>query len=254
MPCLRSSATGTRGNAVSGLTYSSYLQLDKLLSMQEPRTSDTADREVVLAEHFFIVAHQASEIWLKQIIADLLAATDALRPDYGNSDADLCVEYLDRAGRLLALLHDQLIALEKMPLRYFAEFRPHLGTASGAQSRQFHQLDDLLGNDERQDGLYAAFEAHTVAQGMSVGSVCRLGSSAGALHRVAEGLIEVGNGFWRWKIAHLAVISAMLGERPGTAGTSGANYIASRIRLPFWQLRLLRGEVHEALVPTGTPN
>ncbi|WBQ07896.1 tryptophan 2,3-dioxygenase family protein [Kribbella sp. CA-293567] len=239
---------------MNGLTYAGYLQLDKLLSMQEPRTSDTAEREVVLAEHFFIVAHQASEIWLKQILADLLAATDALRPDYGNSDADLSVEYLDRVGRLLGLLHDQLVALEKMPLRHFAEFRPYLGTASGAQSQQFHQLDDLLGNDERPEGLYAAFEAYTVAQGMSIGSVCRLGSSAGVLHRVAEGLIDVGNGFWRWKIAHLTMISAMLGERPGTAGSSGAGYIASRIRLPFPQLRRLRGEVHEALVPTGTPN
>lgn len=239
---------------MSGLTYSTYLQLDKLLSMQEPRTSDAADREVVLAEHFFIVAHQASEIWLKQILADLLAATDALRPDCGNSDADLSVEYLERAGRLVGLLHDQLVVLEKMPLRYFAEFRPHLGTASGAQSQQIHQLDDLLGNDERPEGLYAAFEAYTVSQGMSVGSVCRLGSSAGVLHRVAEALIELGNGFWRWKIAHLAVISAMLGDQPGTAGSSGVGYIASRVRLPFPQLRVLRGEVHEALRPTGMPN
>ncbi|GAA0583900.1 tryptophan 2,3-dioxygenase family protein [Kribbella sandramycini] len=237
---------------VSQLNYASYLQLDQLLSMQEPRTSNTAPREVVLAEHFFIVAHQASEIWLKQIIADLLAATDALRPDYGNPDANLSVEYLDRAGRLIGLLHDQLVALEKMPLRHFADFRPHLGTASGAQSQQFHQLDDLLGNDERPDGLYAAFDAYATAQGMSVAAVCRIGSSTGVLHRIAESLVEIGNGFWRWKIAHLTMISALLGDQPGTAGSSGAGYIASRIRLPFPRLRLLRGEVHEALVPTPT--
>ncbi|QNE17031.1 hypothetical protein F1D05_02795 [Kribbella qitaiheensis] len=238
---------------MASLTYADYLQLDKLLSMQEPRTSNTADREVVLAEHFFIVAHQASEIWLKQIIVDLLAATDALRPDYGNPDANLSVEYLDRVSSLMGLLHDQLVALEKMPLRHFAEFRPHLGTASGAQSQQFHQLDDLLGNDERPDGLFAAFEGYVAAQGMSVGTVCRLGASTGVLHRVAEALIDIGNGFWRWKIAHLGMISAMLGEQPGTAGSSGAGYIASRIHLPFPELRRLRGEVHQALVPSGTP-
>lgn len=236
------------------LTYSNYLQLDTLLSMQEPRTSKTADRAVVLSEHFFIVAHQSTEIWLKQILADLVAATDALRPDFGSRDGDLSLEHLERAARLIQLLHDQLVVLEKMPLRHFAEFRPHLGTASGAQSQQFHELDALLSDEDRPEGLFAAFSSFASDQGMSVGDVCQLGASAGVSHRISEALVDIGNGFWRWQVAHLTVISAMLGEQPGTAGSSGAGYIASRVRLPFSKLRRLRGEVHVRQGESSLPN
>jgi tryptophan 2,3-dioxygenase len=235
------------------LTYADYLQLDTLLSMQKPRTSKTADRAVVLSEHFFIVAHQASEIWVKQILADLVAATDALRPDFGATDADLSLEYLDRVARLMGLLHDQVVVLEKLPLLHFAEFRPYLGTASGAQSAQFHELDALLGDDKRPEGLFATFTSYASERGMSVADICRHGASAGVLHRISEALVDIGNGFWRWKVAHLGMISAILGEQPGTGGSNGASQLASRIRLPFPELRRLRGEVHQPLVQTDMP-
>ncbi|MGI5348299.1 tryptophan 2,3-dioxygenase family protein [Streptomyces sp. CA-250714] len=234
------------------LTYRDYLRIDNLLSIQVPRTPDTARTEVVLAEHFFIVAHQTCELWLKQIIADLGAAAEALSPEPApgeggleTGDAELSAEFLERASDLLFVLHAQLVALEKLPLRLFAEFRPYLDTASGAESAQFKALSQLLGNDIDPGRLYEAFRTATESAGTSVAEVCRLGSRAGVFHRIAELLLDIGNGYWRWKVAHLGLMSRSLGQQAGTGGSSGAMYLAGRLTMPFGELRRLRGEVHD---------
>jgi tryptophan 2,3-dioxygenase len=50
---------------MTALTYSDYLNIDALLSLQETRSPDTASRAVIHAEHFFMVTHQSCELWLK---------------------------------------------------------------------------------------------------------------------------------------------------------------------------------------------
>ncbi|MGW5266182.1 tryptophan 2,3-dioxygenase family protein [Microbispora sp. NPDC004025] len=234
---------------MAALTYSDYLHLDTLLSLQVPHAPDTADPALVLAEHLFIVAHQSCELWLKQVVVDLAAAADALSPMTGVIDAELSAEILQRVSELLRVLHDQLVALERLPLRHFAEFRPYLETASGAQSSQFRTLTDLLGDDRRPGRLYEAFRAATAHSGLSVTEVCRSGIRAGVYHRIAESLLDVGNGYWRWKIAHLSLLSRMLGDLPGTGGTSGVAHLVRRTSMPFPELRRLRGEVHDDLAP-----
>lgn len=229
------------------LTYADYLQIDTLLSLQETRIPDTVSRAVVLAEHFFIVTHQSCELWLKQITIDLDAAADAMAPPYGPDDEELALEFLQRSVELLRVLHDQLIALERLPLRHFAEFRPLLDGASGAQSAQFRLLARLLGNDRQQGQLYQAFEQLAEHRGISVPQVCALGPSAGVLNRIADALLDVGNGYWRWKMTHLALVSKMVGSHSGTGGSSGVDYLARRVTLPFPRLRQLRAQVLDAL-------
>ncbi|MGW2422082.1 tryptophan 2,3-dioxygenase family protein [Streptomyces sp. NPDC001709] len=234
------------------LSYSSYLQTDILLSLQKTRIPETADRTVVLAEHFFIVAHQSCELWLKQAVADLSLARDLLssvsRPA---AEVETSVELLQRAAELLRVLHEQVLVLERLPLRHFVQFRPYLGTASGAQSQQFRELGRLLGDGGEEGELYRAFVENTGHQGCTVADVCRLGIAGGGLHRVAEALLDVGNGYWRWKVAHLGLMSKMVGGRQGTGGTSGEEFLMHRITLPFPELRRLRGALHaEELAPS----
>jgi tryptophan 2,3-dioxygenase len=231
---------------LSTLTYRDYLRIETLLSLQEPRIPAAADRAVALAEQFFIIAHQSCELWLKQIVADLDAAAEALMPPGGVDDLELSVEFLLRTGEVLRVLHAQLLALEKLPIRYFAEFRPHLDTASGAQSAQFRQLARLLGTGQNPGSLYKAFMAAAEYHGHSIPDVCRRGVGAGVLHRIAEALLEIGNGYWHWKVAHLALTSKMVGSQEGTGGTSGIDFLARRITRPFPELRRLRGQMHES--------
>ncbi|WP_255306247.1 tryptophan 2,3-dioxygenase family protein [Streptomyces sp. Wb2n-11] len=229
---------------MSRLTYVDYLRMESLLSLQEPRTPHTAGRAVVLAEQFFIITHQSCELWLKQLGADLDAAAEALLPPCDTHDLELGLEFLLRSGELTRVLQQQLLVLEKLPLRYFAEFRSYLDTASGAQSAQFRRLTTLLGNSHHQGSLYEAFAAAVEYHGQTVDDVCRRGVESGVLHRLAEALVDLGNGYWHWKVAHLALVSKMVGEQGGTGGSSGVDFLARRVTRPFPELRRLRGKVH----------
>ncbi|AOR32306.1 hypothetical protein BFF78_15630 [Streptomyces fodineus] len=231
---------------MTGLTYSDYVQTGTLLSLQKTHSPAGADRAVLLAEHFFIVAHQCSELWLKQVLADLETVVDLLRAR-SDDDLDLGAELLGRAGEVLRLMHEQVVVLERLPLRCFVEFRPRLGTASGAQSEQFRLLAGLIGGDGTNGTLYQAFESASAHRGLSVAGVCRAGLGAGALHRIAEALLDVGNGYWRWKVAHLGLMSSMVGDQEGTGGTSGMDHLARRITVPFPELRRIRGALHAGL-------
>ncbi|MET8843731.1 tryptophan 2,3-dioxygenase family protein [Streptomyces rubiginosohelvolus] len=234
------------GGALSPLTYAEYLRMETLLSIQEPRTPPTSSRAVVLAEQFFIITHQSCELWLKQLGSDLDAAAEALVPPCDSRDLELGLEFLLRAGEVVRVLQQQILVLEKLPLRYFAAFRPSLGTASGAQSAQFRRLTTLLGNNDHQGTLYDAFAAAAEYHGRSVHDVCRTGLESGVLHRLAEALVDMGNGYWHWKMAHLALVSKMVGEGGGTGGSSGVDFLARRVTRPFPELRRLRGRVHQS--------
>lgn len=232
------------------LSYRSYLKVEDLLSLQEPRAAEMdSDPATVLSEHFFIVSHQTCELWLKQILADLGAVETA----FGTmtpADLERSVDLLHRAGELLRLLHEQLVALECLPLEDFVSFRQYLGSASGAQSSQFGQLERVLGDARRAGTLFTAFSEGLSRIGSSVEAVVIVGVEAGSAHRVVEGILQVGNGYFRWKIGHVGLISKMLGEQGGTAGSSGAAYLMDRATLPFAELRELRGNAHRG---AGSP-
>lgn len=224
------------------LSYSSYLQVETLLALQKTQVPETTGRDVVLAEHFFIIAHQSCELWLKQAVADLELVRELLfSPHHPADGAEAGLEVLHRVHECLRMLHDQVLVLEHLPLRHFVHFRPYLGTASGAQSVQFRELGRLLDED---GGVYQAFVRAAAHQGCTVAEVCRLGTACGVLHRVAEALLDVGNGYWRWKVAHLGLMSKMVGGQRGTAGTSGEEFLMRRTKLPFPELRRLRGALH----------
>ncbi|WP_243761304.1 tryptophan 2,3-dioxygenase family protein [Streptomyces sp. YIM 98790] len=225
-------------------SYQDYLRVDELLSLQEPRSEKYGSGHMALSEHFFIVCHQTCELWLKQILADLSAVEDAFAT-MRRGDLERAVDLLYRAGALLRLLHEQLVAMERLCLEDFAHFRQFLGSASGAQSAQFHRLERMLGNASRDGTLYRAFVRGVERHGGSVTSIVEAGVDAGTEHRVVEGLLHVGNGYLRWKIGHVGLTSAMLGGTAGTGGSSGVAYLVDRATLPFPELRLLRGKVHQ---------
>lgn len=235
---------------MADLNYSDYLELDALLSAQNPRTPPGTERSVVIAEHFFIITHQSCELWLKQLALDLDAAGNALAAAHSAADAEDCVEFLERSVEILRILNEQLVVLGTLPIRHFAAFRQYLGTASGAQSSQFHGIGRLLGDGKNPVRLYDEFAAAAQRGGMPLAEVCRRGPAAGVYHRIAETLLDIGSRYWSWKVGHVALVSKMLGDRQGTAGTTGADYLLSRIAMPFAELRQLRGELHMTVNPS----
>jgi len=57
------------------MSYGDYLSLDTILDAQHPRTQEHD-------EPLFIIIHQASELWMKLAIHELVAARDQIRADH----------------------------------------------------------------------------------------------------------------------------------------------------------------------------
>ena len=130
----RSDDTG--GVTHPALTYASYLKIDELLSLQQPR-SDGPEHDEML----FIVIHQVYELWFKQVLWELDHTVDLLDAD----DQPTCGHTLNRVLRILKVMVAQMDVLETMTPLEFGSFRARLDSASGFQSAQFRELEALLG-------------------------------------------------------------------------------------------------------------
>lgn len=86
--------------ADTGMVYSEYLGLDKLLSAQ--RMVSTEKNRTVHDEHLFIITHQAYELWFKQIIYEL----DSIRVlfDVDVIEESRTLEILKRLNRIVQIL------------------------------------------------------------------------------------------------------------------------------------------------------
>jgi tryptophan 2,3-dioxygenase len=130
------------------VTYWEYLQLPKLLDCQRPgRELGHHD------EHLFIVAHQAFELWFKQILFEIRHARDVLgrpgRPEperhVAETDIPEICATLGRVVEILRLLTEQWRVVETMPPGNFLAFRDRLIPASGFQSLQFRLVEIVSG-------------------------------------------------------------------------------------------------------------
>src|SRR5215831_20233653 len=126
------------GHAEPSLTYAGYLHLDEILGAQHPLAPEDEGPGVRAAEHFFIVTHQAFELWFKQLLLDLHDASELVPPPV--SDTELALDHLQRAASILRLLVQQMVLFDHLSPRSFLAFRPYLGSASGSESTQFRDV------------------------------------------------------------------------------------------------------------------
>jgi tryptophan 2,3-dioxygenase len=227
--------------AQPGLTYSSYLHLDAILGAQQPLAPDEPGVGVRAAEHFFIVTHQAFELWFKQLLLDLSDATESLRPT--NKDLELALDHLQRSRSVLRLLVQQMVLFDHLSPRSFLAFRPYLGTASGSESGQFRDVQKALGlRGSAGSPVYTAFFEALQAAELSLEDLYRNPSAAGALYRIAEALVSISEEFWQLNAVHVQIAERTIGRRPGTGGTAGVAYLAEGLEnaKPFPELWAVR--------------
>src|SRR3989442_4592640 len=144
--------------AEPNLTYAGYLHLDAILNAQHPVAPDDEGPSVRAAEHFFIVTHQAFELWFKQLLLDLADAARLVPPPA--SDVEQALDHLQRARSILRLLVQQMVLFDHLSPRSFLAFRPYLGTASGSESGQFREVQKALGlRGAAESPIYQAFVA-----------------------------------------------------------------------------------------------
>lgn len=125
--------------------YGDYLQLDKILSAQEPESLRKGG--MAHDEMLFIVIHQAYELWFKQLLFETDSVIDIMREPLNDNSPELqtVVHRLARCGTILKVLVHQIDVMETMTPMDFLDFRDMLRPASGFQSWQFKLLEARLG-------------------------------------------------------------------------------------------------------------
>jgi tryptophan 2,3-dioxygenase len=234
------------------LSYGSYLKVSELLSLQQ-----TLSREH--DELLFIVAHQAYELWFKVVLDELEAARDRISAD----DIFFARHHLRRIYVIERLLVEQIEVLETMSPQDFLAFRSQLAPASGFQSVQFREIEFLSGlkepkyltrleaTPEESARLKSRLEKPSVADAFhdlikrrgspSLLDIFRDRERHGDLFDLCEALIDHDETFAHWRARHVLMVERQIGSKPGTGGSSGAQYLRSTLGKRFypelWEVR-----------------
>ena len=117
------------------LTYWEYINLDTLLSLQQPITS-------FKDEKIFIIYHQITELYFKLILSEMeqLAEQESLSEDFFKSRLERILMYFDHLISSFAMMW------KGMEKEQFLKFRMSLLPSSGFQSAQFREIE-LMATD-----------------------------------------------------------------------------------------------------------
>ena len=127
--------------------YRDYLELSQILNSQHP-VSFEAPHTPAHDEMLFIIIHQASELWFKQILFELDFIMEVFKKEMINDnseDLNLVRHRLHRIIKINELLNQQVTILDTMTPLDFLEFRNLLSPSSGFQSVQFRLIEARLG-------------------------------------------------------------------------------------------------------------
>ena len=240
--------------------YSTYLRIDDLLNLQQPLTPGAHD------EMLFIVVHQVYELWFKLILVELDRAVACLH----EADPVGAVAPLRRVTAVEELMLDQLRLLETMSPYGFLQFRDPLAPASGFQSTQYREIEELCGRIdvrhatavgrtreqrarlEQRAGEPTLWDSHVgamhtrgivtsnSADDVLTGLVALYRDHSeplrGAFHQVCELLIDHDEAFARWRFHHALMAAREIGRREGTGGSLGVAYLDSTLDQRFFPL------------------
>src|ERR1043166_2570329 len=110
------------------LTYANYLDLEKLLTLQNPRSSPAEHDEML-----FIIIHQTYELWFKQLLHEF----EKIKRDFSAGDLFGAIHSFKRTPTIMEVLVAQVAILETMTPSPLSSFRDRLETASEFQSIHF---------------------------------------------------------------------------------------------------------------------
>ncbi|MFD2370339.1 tryptophan 2,3-dioxygenase [Brevibacillus sp. GCM10020057] len=240
------------------MTYGDYLQLDKILSSQVMQSTQHD-------EMLFIIIHQVSELWMKQILHELAAAMDCIR----KNDLEPAFKMFARVSRIQQQLIKSWDVLSTLTPADYLQFRDKLGHSSGFQSYQNRLIEFTLGYKnahvlavyQHQPELYgqlqqvlgspSIYDAAIMAmaeRGLPIAPECldrdwsqpyqphasveqawlavyRNVNQYWDLYELAEKLVDIASQQQQWRFNHMTTVERIIGQKPGTGGSAGVAYL-----------------------------
>ncbi|MEN9839734.1 MAG: hypothetical protein RL177_1213 [Bacteroidota bacterium] len=248
------------------LTYLSYLKIPELLELQKLQSKPEEHDEML-----FIVIHQTYELWFKQILHEF----DRMQVELRAGRTWNAIKTLRRILTILKTLVSQIDILETMTPLQFLSFRNFLQDSSGFQSRQFRELEILLGLrytsmtavhpellpklDE--PILWDAFIAYLRTLGYDLPDAVRenahglVFSPTDAIQTalidvmtckpeagiLCELMVDFDEGLQEWRYRHVKMVERTIGTKKGTGGSDGVEYLKRTLFHPvfpdLWAIR-----------------
>jgi tryptophan 2,3-dioxygenase len=257
----------------AAITYASYLKVDELLALQEPRSQGPEHDELL-----FIIVHQVYELWFKELLHEL----DRVRQWLEDDESHRAQHTLKRILTIVKVMVAQLDILETMTPLEFLTFRERLEAASGFQSDQFRQIEFALGMKSqgairrfpdgsrarialegryREPTLWDAFlrylsrERYVVPASHLERDVSVPIEPSSEVQRIllvvyrddpknaelCERLVDLDEGIQEWRYRHVKMVERTIGTRRGTGGSAGAAYLQETVGRPLfpdlWEIR-----------------
>ncbi len=170
--------------------YHQYLQLDKILQAQDPRSA--ADGKPAHDEMLFIIIHQAYELWFKQMIHELQSIIDIMQHEnVDERSLNVIVHRLHRLIEIMELLIQQIRVMETISPLDFLDFRDYLFPASGFQSFQFRLTETMLGLKTTQRITYNGQPYHLALEPQQQEDMLRIESQPSLLEIVEKWLERI---------------------------------------------------------------
>lgn len=246
------------------VTYASYLKLDQLLALQEPKSSPEEHDELL-----FIVIHQTYELWFKL----LLHETEKVMADLRGNDLFGAISTFKRMRTVMKTLVGQLDILETMTPLSFSSFRNRLDTASGFQSFQFREVEFVFGYKREGVTQAAAEPGRTAAErrlaqptvmdalyrflaqrGATIPAdlldrdvrqatqadervqdeIFRLYQNQPELVILFELMTDFDEGMQEWRYRHVKLVERTIGAKKGTGGSAGVDFLKRSLFLPLF--------------------
>lgn len=265
---------GIQTDFQNDMTYGDYLHLDEVLNSQQPLSTHHD-------EMLFIIIHQTSELWMKLILHELHAARECIQQDRLGPTFKMLArvsriqeqliqswnvlstltpaEYVEFRGSLgrssgfqsyqnrlieFALGHknSHVLAVYQHQPNIYEQLKSELNRPSiydctiMALSRRGFSIDErCLARDWSTN-----YEPNVSVEEAWLG-VYRDVHQYWDLYELAEKLVDIEHRQQQWRHHHMLTVERIIGNKPGTGGSSGVAYLKGVLEHRFfpelWSLR-----------------
>ncbi|HVL70023.1 MAG TPA: tryptophan 2,3-dioxygenase family protein [Vicinamibacterales bacterium] len=241
------------------VTYGSYLRVDDLLALQSPRS---AEHDEIL----FIVIHQVYELWFKELLHEfdrvmrLLRDDDPVRAQHTLKRILTILKVLVAQVDILETMtplefltfRNRLEAASGFQSDQFRQLEFVMGRKSRGAIERFPEGSRArTALQERWDAptLWDAFLQYLKREGYDVPDEQLTRDVTAAIEpspdvqallidvyrkdpensELCERLVDLDEGIQEWRYRHVKMVERTIGTKPGTGGSSGAQYLRTTL-------------------------